>query len=422
MLQQQRALFALGVVLFDSSGMATSTLPGFEDRVFAQGIANGTAMDFAPDGRLFVCQQGGNLRVVKRGTVLSTPFLSIPVDSSGERGLLGVAFDPGFANNGYMYVYHTVPGNPAHNRISRFTATGDVADPGSEFVVLDLDNLSGATNHNGGSIHFGLDGKLYVGVGENANGANSQTLTTRLGKMLRINPDGSIPTDNPFYTTASGANRAIWAMGLRNPFTFGVQRRTGRIFIDDVGNNTWEEIDDGIAGSNYGWPNAEGLSSNPAYRNPLYVYNHSTGSPTGCAIAGGAFYNPDFGQYPESYAGKYFFSDLCGAWIWLFDPGNGTASQFATQLFGSTVDLKVGPDGSLYYLEHDPNGFVGRIRYTAGVYSLSDAAQALRIASGLETASAGLGQRLNVVDSGASQGVVDIVDAVRITQVALEFG
>src|SRR5205823_10758608 len=124
--------------------------------------------------------------------------LSLNVDSSGERGLLGVAFDPQFATNHYVYVYYTVPGTPAHNRVSRFTANGDVAVPGSEVPILDLNPLSTATNHNGGAIHFGLDGKLYIGVGENAQPSNSQSLDTLLGKVLRINPDGSIPPDNPF--------------------------------------------------------------------------------------------------------------------------------------------------------------------------------------------------------------------------------
>ena len=186
-------------------------------------------MEFAPDGRLFVCQQGGQLRVIKNGVLLPTPFLSLAVDSSGERGLLGVAFDPDFSTNNFVYVYYTpAASSPRHNQVSRFTANGDVAAAGSEVVILTLDNLSTATNHNGGAIHFGSDRKLYVAVGENANGANSQTLTNRLGKMLRINSDGSIPTDNPFYNTASGLNRSIWSLGLRNPFTFAFQPGTGR--------------------------------------------------------------------------------------------------------------------------------------------------------------------------------------------------
>src|SRR5439155_25416499 len=147
--------------------------------------------------------------------------------------------------------------------------------------------------------------------GENANGATSQTLSNLLGKMLRINADGTIPTDNPFYNSALGNNRAIWALGLRNPFTFAFQPGTPRMFINDVGQSTWEEIDDGIAGSNYGWPTTEGPTSNPAFRSPIYFYGHGTTNTTGCAIVGGAFYNPPVLQFPSSYLGKYFFADLC---------------------------------------------------------------------------------------------------------------
>ena len=305
-------------------------------------------MDFAPDGRLFVCLQGGQLRVIKNGALLGTPFMTLNVDPSGERGLLGVAFDPNFSSNNFIYVYYTVPGSPAHNRLSRFTANGDVVVPMSEFVLLDLDNLSTATNHNGGAIHFGPDGKLYIAVGENANGANSQTLGNLLGKVLRINSDGSIPADNPFFNSATGKNRAIWALGLRNPFTFAFQPGSSRLFINDVGQNTWEEINDGIAGSNYGWPTTEGVTSNPNFRSPLFVYGHGTGPTTGCAIVGGGFYNPATIQFPASYIGKYFFADLCSGWVRLFDPATNTASDFASGI-SQPVDLKVAADGSLYY-------------------------------------------------------------------------
>src|SRR5438270_9916892 len=204
-------LFLISISGFLSARAAT--LPaGFAETQVANGLTSPTAMDFAPDGRLFVCLQGGNLRVIKNGGLLATPFLTLTVDSSGERGLLGVTFDPNFASNNFVYVYYTVPGSPAHNRVSRFTANGDVALGGSELVLLNLDNLSSATNHNGGAIHFGTDGKLYVGVGENANGANAQSLGTLLGKMLRLNPDGTIPTDNPFYNSTTGVDRAIWAL------------------------------------------------------------------------------------------------------------------------------------------------------------------------------------------------------------------
>ena len=196
-------------------------------------------MQFAPDGRLFVCEQGGRLRVIKNGTLLSAPFVTVTVSATGERGLLGVAFDPNFATNRYVYVYYTATLPAIHNRISRFTANGDVAVAGSETVILELDNLSGATNHNGGALAFGPDGKLYAAVGENAAGANAQSFSNLLGKILRINKDGTIPTDNPIFLTASGRNRAIWALGLRNPFTFAFKPGGAEMFINDVGENTW---------------------------------------------------------------------------------------------------------------------------------------------------------------------------------------
>ena len=165
-----------------------------------------------------------------------------------------MAFDPAFATNQFVYIYYTATTPALHNRISRFTANGDVAVAGSETVILDLNNLSSATNHNGGALAFGPDGKLYAAVGENANGANAQSMDNLLGKMLRINKDGTIPTDNPFFTSATGINRAIWALGLRNPFTFAFNPAGTELFINDVGQNTWEEINDGVAGANYGWP------------------------------------------------------------------------------------------------------------------------------------------------------------------------
>jgi glucose/arabinose dehydrogenase len=243
------------VVLMTTQVINAATVPaGFTDSIVASGLTNPTAMALAPDGRIFVCEQGGSLRVIKNGALLSTPFLTVTVNSSGERGLLGIAFDPNFVSNQLVYVYYTATTPAIHNRISRFTASGDVALAGSETIVMDMPNLSTATNHNGGALHFGPDGNLYVAVGDNANSANAQTLSTRLGKMLRITSTGGIPTDNPFFNQATGDNRAIWALGVRNPFTFTFQAGVGRMFINDVGENTWEEINDGIAGSNYGWP------------------------------------------------------------------------------------------------------------------------------------------------------------------------
>jgi glucose/arabinose dehydrogenase len=344
---------------------------GFVDELIASGISSPTTLEFAPDGRLFVAQQNGQLRVLTNANppvLLSTPFVSLTVSSSGERGLLGIAFDPNFSSNRFVYVYYTATTPAIHNRVSRFTASAsdpNVAESGSEVVILDLENLSSATNHNGGAIHFGPDGKLYVAVGENANRNNAQTLANRLGKMLRVNADGTIPSDNPFFNQATGNNRAIWALGLRNPFNFSFQPGTGRMFLNDVGENTWEEINDGIAGANYGWPTTEGPTTQSGITAPLFAYQHGSGTTTGCSITGSAFYNPSTVQFPSSYVGRYFFADYCSGWIRSFNPSDGTAAGFATGL-SSVVDVKVASDGSLFYLQRggSPAGQVHRVRST----------------------------------------------------------
>lgn len=350
-----------------------ATLPsGFTETLIASGLSNPTAMQFAPDGRLFICQQGGALRVVKNGALLATPFMTLTVDSSGERGLLGVAFDPNFAVNQYVYVYHTVPaggGQPARNRVTRVTANGDVADLSTLVPILTLDDLSSATNHNGGAIDFGPDGKLYIAIGENANTAFSQSLTSRHGKMLRVNTDGSPAAGNPtsfpgIAGTTSGIYQAIWAVGLRNPFTFAFNPGgTPAMFINDVGGGSWEEVNNGVAGANFGWPNTEGYTTNPNYTTPKYAYPHSGGAVTGCAITGGAFYAPPAPTFPTAYIGTYFFADYCGGWIKRIDPTlqPGVPIDFATGI-NLPVDLKVGADGHLYYLARG-NGRVYRVQY-----------------------------------------------------------
>ncbi|MGE4178951.1 MAG: PQQ-dependent sugar dehydrogenase [Limisphaerales bacterium] len=363
---------AIAFHLTFAAAVNAAVLPaGFaETALVTSGLPSPTSMEFAPDGRLFICQQPGQLRVVKNGVLLNEPFLTVTVNNSGERGLLGVAFDPDFASNRYVYVYYTATSPTLHNRVSRFTANGDVATPGSEVVLLDLNDLGGAANHNGGAIHFGTDGKLYVAVGENANTANSQTLGNLLGKMLRINRDGTIPTDNPFYNATTGVNRSIWSLGLRNPFTFAIHPVSGRILINDVGENAWEEINDGVAGANYGWPLCEGPCNpaSPSRRDPIFAYPHGSGTSAGFSITGGAFYAPQSPQFPASYVGTYFFADYVNGWIRVLDPALGNqVSLFATGI-SRPVDLKVGPDGLLYYLGRGNiqggSGFVYAIRRT----------------------------------------------------------
>ena len=203
------------------------------------------------------------------------------------------------------------------------------------------------------------DGKLYVGVGDNARGAPAQDKASLFGKLLRLNPDGTIPTDNPFYATSSGDARAVWAYGLRNPFTFAVRASDGRIHINDVGQNTWEEIDLGAPGANYGWPGSEGNDNLGAgLTGPLFTYKHTAASPAGSGpggfmvgqcIAGGAFY-PAGGSFPARYHGSYFFADYVARTIGRIDLANGNAGYAFAKLAGEPVDMLVGRDGALYVL------------------------------------------------------------------------
>src|SRR5437773_566265 len=361
-IHQARLSIAMMFLLFAlSSSASAATLPsGFVETTVASGIASPTAMAIAPDGRIFVCSQSGALRVIKNGVLLATPFVILSVDSIGERGLLGVAFDPHFTLNHFIYLYYTVPGTPvtpAHNRVARFTANGDVVLPGSRVILLELNPLSTATNHNGGALHFGPDGNLYIAVGDNAKGSNSQNLSNLLGKILRIASDGTIPSDNPFVQSTT-ARHEIWALGLRNPFTFAFRGTPNLMYINDVGESTWEEIDLGKAGANYGWPATEGPTTDPAYKSPVYYYGHSDG----CAITGGAFYSPSTPNFPSSYVGKYFFGDYCAGFIRILNPSTAQASGFISGA-SQPVDIQVGADGSLYYLARG-TGSVMKIRYT----------------------------------------------------------
>jgi glucose/arabinose dehydrogenase len=374
--------------------LVLATLPAnFSEAAVATGLSSATAMEVSPQGKIFITEQAGTMEVWQDGARRQANFFAnalLPtynpstdtglIDNRGERGLLGVTFDPDYATNRFVYVYYTYAVNPdgntstattIRNRVSRFTAdaSGELAVAGTEQVILELDNLSGATNHNGGAIHFGPDGKLYVAVGDNAAGANAQTLANRHGKMLRINKDGSIPTDNPFFTTAAGANRAIWALGLRNPFTFSFQPGTGRMHVNDVGQNTWEEINVGAPGANFGWATTEGDFNQATYPNftrPFYAYSHGGGTFQGYAITGGAFYNPaspGANLFPASYQGDYFFADYVNNWINVIDLNSREVTRFATGANG-TVDLRVTDDGALLYLSRGSNS-VFRVVYTA---------------------------------------------------------
>jgi glucose/arabinose dehydrogenase len=333
------------------SAKYAATLPaGFAVTQISNRLANVTAMAISSDNRIFIAQQEGTVRLVDRDVLLSTPVIKVNASPDWERGLTGIVLDPNFASNGYIYVSYTVAIPKPRHRISRFKVVGNTAALTSEIVIFELDDLI-QNLHIGGGLLFGLDNKLYITSGE-ANGGDPQSLNTTGGKILRINSDGSIPTDNPFYFTTSGKYRAIFAVGFRNPFTLALNPRTGRIYVNDVGNEITEEVDELVAGGNYGWPLYEGYSPGP-YINPLYTYGHALNtSEAGCAVVGGAFYAPVYPQFSQEYIGQYYFSDYCNDWIRMLDPEKPqNVKLFATNLSGfAIVNMQVGPDGAIYLL------------------------------------------------------------------------
>jgi len=366
------ACLATLLVLPVVPAQGVATLPqGFSDSQVVSGLTNPTDMEFAPDGRLFVAEQAGKVRIAKPdGTLAEFLDISSKIDSTGERGLTAVAFDPNFSTNHFVYLHYTreaTATTSVHNRVVRVTASGGRAVSGSEKLIFRLNNQDD-THHMGGALDFGADRKLYISTGDNVGG-NTQSRQNLLGKMLRINKDGTIPTGNPFYASATGNNRAISALGLRNPFKFAVQPGTGTIFINDVGADTWEEINRNEKGANYGWNVHEGVAKDPPYVDPIFSYGHDGDTATtGCSITGGTFYNPATLQFPaEEYEGDYFLADFCSGWIRTLEPTTGEASGFATGL-ERPIDLEVSQAGELYYLVRGSTGTpasVGKIGYAS---------------------------------------------------------
>jgi len=247
-------------------------------------------------------------------------------------------------------LFYTVPG-AGHNRVSRFVATGNVAPPDREEIVLDLDLLPGDI-HNGGSMVFGADEKLYVSVGDGGDAGYAQSLASLLGKILRLNPDGSIPADNPFYGQLEGKYRAIWAYGLRNPFSMAYDSSAKRLLANDVGGNAYEEVNQILPGRNYGWPVVEGPLDAAAtapdhYKDPLYCFDRSRG----CSIIGAAFYRPDSTSFPPEYTGKFLFSDYCNGILSVLDPDSGQVTDTLATGLDRPVALGVSPQGNLYCLQ-----------------------------------------------------------------------
>ncbi len=400
---------ALAVLLaLLSLPLAAITLPtGFTDTVLFD-LELPTALAFTPDGRLLATTQTGQLRVYKNGALLATPALSFgagSICSNSERGLLGVAVDPDFATNRFVYLFytHAITGG-CMNRVSRFTfGTGDTADPASELVLVD--NMpSPAGNHNAGDVHFGPDGYLYISIGDGGcdwagggcGGTNDASRDQHVltGKILRITKTGDIPPTNPFQgpgtarcnvtgqTTAGNKCQETFAWGFRNPFRFAMNpnREDTYFFINDVGQSAWEEIDFGTSGGDFGWNCREGAHTNSttgactptpaAMVEPFFEYQHGGFVPgtadNDCgSITGGAFL-PN-GLWP-GYDESYLFADFnCGK-IFKMTQGAGgvwSAVRFASGAGGVTSMIfgPYGPGQALYYLTFANGGQVRRITY-----------------------------------------------------------
>ncbi len=326
-------------------------------QIIGSGLDGPSAFEFAPDGRIFILERTGAIKIYKNGSLLPTPFVELPSIASGDRGLIGIAFDPNFSSNHYVYFYYT--GLDQLNRLVRFDASGDTAteDP----FILYQTAFPSELLHVGGSIRFGTDGKLYFAVGDNGNPPLAQQLDNPHGKILRINKDGTIPSDNPFVNTP-GALGEIFAYGLRNPWRFQFDSATDRLYVGDVGNFTWEEINLVRKGANYGWPLHEGecIAVCAGFVDPEYTYNHNGQS---AAVTGGPIYRGT--MFPETYRGALFFSDYAQGFIrYMHLDGEGHNAgvfDFDTNA-GSVVDLKTAQDGSIYYVTYFP-GRLYRITY-----------------------------------------------------------
>jgi glucose/arabinose dehydrogenase len=315
--------------------------------------------------RLFVVEQGGQIRIVQHGQLLPTAFLDIHTRlvSGGEQGLLSVAFHPNYATNGFFYVNYT--DLMGHTRVERYTvsvADSNLADTASHKLILFIPQPY--TNHNGGLVMFGPDGMLYIGMGDGGAAGDpenrAQNSDSLLGKLLRIDVDGGdpyvSPPNNP-YVGRAGRDE-IWAIGLRNPWRFAFDRVAGLLYIADVGQDLWEEVDVAPAGQaalNYGWPIMEGLHcfrpnpcSTTGLVQPAVEYGHAN---NGCSITGGFVYR---GTRAPSLVGQYFYSDYCSGWLRSFSYANGAVTgQTSWSLnvsLGNVLSFGEDSAGELYVL------------------------------------------------------------------------
>lgn len=349
------ALLVGAVLAIGTHSASAQTVKGI---FITAGLTQPTDIESTPSqpDLLFVLEQPGRIRIIQNGVLLATPFLDITglVNNSGnEQGLLGLAFHPDYATNGYFFVYYTAPGGSGISTLRRYQVTANplIADPSSGLTILTLQQPF--TNHNAGQLRFGPnDGYLYFGFGDggsaNDPGNRAQNTGVWFGKMLRIDIDGddfptdpnlnyAIPSDNPFVGGGNPLDE-IWAIGLRNPWRFCFDPVTGDMYIGDVGQNAREEIDfqpaSSTGGENYGWRCMEALACTgssgctcnaPALTLPVHEYTHVSGN---CSITGGVVYR---GQKIPDFCGTYFFADYCSAQIWSFKLVNGVVTNFANR-------------------------------------------------------------------------------------------
>lgn len=375
---------ALATLLVADAGAATYSVPRFSDTAVVTGLVNPTDFVFLPDGRILILEKWGRVLVAGPSGGATTVALDIngSVDDGSEKGLLGICLHPGFATNGYVFLYYTT--NVPKNRISRFTLTGSTISAASEVVILD--NISAQNgNHNGGTILIGPDGKLWAAPGESGTGgAKAQNRDPYpyegafSGKVLRMELDGSPAAGNPYIGDATKEQR-IWAYGLRNPFRFSFRPSNSKIYIGDVGQITLEEIDVGVPGGNFGWPYMEGTIQQPSGPGPcpmtttcippVFDYPRSVGS----TITGGVFVTGN--AYP-TLQGKYVFGDSGQSWIKYleFDVNDGlvggsNALQNLATSAGAPVAFHQGPDGNLYYAAYA--GSIYRIDYARNFHTVA---------------------------------------------------
>jgi uncharacterized protein (TIGR03437 family) len=386
---------AIAVLIF--AGAARAQAPIQLTKV-AGGFAQPTHIAGAGDasGRLFVVEQAGRIRIVRNGTVAATPFLDITdrVRCCGEQGLLSVAFPPGYPAKPHFYVYYTALTGDV--TVSRFGlgANADTADPASETVILTVSHRQ-YQNHNGGQLVFGPDGYLYVGTGDGGGGGdplgNAQNTNALLGKILRLDVEGgaatySIPPGNPFASQA-GRRGEIWAYGLRNPWRFSFDRTTGDLYIGDVGQNLYEEVDvqpaASAGGQNYGWNRMEGLHCYQAACDtsgltlPVTEYTHDGGN---CSITGGFVYRGT--QYP-AVAGTYLYADYCSGRIWAMTRVSGVWLSAQVLASGLNISSFGQDDTGELYLADQGHGDIYHIEGPAPAVGIGAVVNAASFAPGL---------------------------------------